>query len=127
MQFAVPLGTRGDCYDRYLCRIQEMRECLRVITQCLNDMPNGIVRADDKKLTAPSRHETKHSMEALIHHFKLATEGRYIHADSLDQSIERTIYDLPMHASMHPCATHKKSHIIVRMICMIIVVVIVVI
>jgi len=73
--FAVPLGTRGDCYDRYLCRVQEMRESLRIVAQCLDRMPDGPVRIDDRKISGPSRRDTRHSMEALIHHFKLHTEG----------------------------------------------------
>jgi len=63
MKFAVPLGTRGDCYDRYLCRVAEMRESLRIIMQCINEMPNGPVRIDDRKIVAPSRQQVKQSME----------------------------------------------------------------
>lgn len=75
MDFAVPVGTRGDCYDRYLIRVEEMRESLRIIVQCLNAMPQGPVRVDDSKISPPSRGDMKHSMEALIHHFKYYTEG----------------------------------------------------
>ncbi|XP_028131666.1 NADH-ubiquinone oxidoreductase 49 kDa subunit [Diabrotica virgifera virgifera] len=74
-EFDVPIGTNGDCYDRYLCRIEEMRQSLRIIDQCLNKMPAGEVKTDDAKLTPPSRAEMKTSMEALIHHFKLFTQG----------------------------------------------------
>ncbi|XP_049296194.1 NADH-ubiquinone oxidoreductase 49 kDa subunit-like isoform X1 [Anopheles funestus] len=75
VEFDVPIGTKGDCYDRYLCRIEEMRQSLRIIDQCLNQMPAGEIKTDDAKLTPPSRGEMKHSMEALIHHFKLFTQG----------------------------------------------------
>ena len=75
MSFDVPVGTNGDCYDRYLIRIEEMRQSIRIIMQCLNEMPSGIVRVDDKKISPPSRSSMKHSMEALIHHFKLYSEG----------------------------------------------------
>ncbi|EFN70526.1 NADH dehydrogenase [ubiquinone] iron-sulfur protein 2, mitochondrial [Camponotus floridanus] len=75
IDFDVPVGTNGDCYDRYLCRIQEMRESLRIIHQCLNNMPAGEVRCDDAKIVPPRREEMKTSMEALIHHFKLFTQG----------------------------------------------------
>uniref|UniRef100_A0A182IKS4 Complex I-49kD n=1 Tax=Anopheles atroparvus TaxID=41427 RepID=A0A182IKS4_ANOAO len=75
VEFDVPIGTRGDCYDRYLCRVEEMRQSLRIIDQCLNRMPAGEIKTDDAKLTTPSRAEMKNSMEALIHHFKLFSEG----------------------------------------------------
>jgi NADH dehydrogenase (ubiquinone) Fe-S protein 2 len=75
VEFDVPIGTKGDCYDRYLVRMEEMRQSLRIIEQCLNQMPAGEVRVDDAKLCPPKRHEMKQSMEALIHHFKLFTQG----------------------------------------------------
>lgn len=75
MIFDVPVGTRGDCYDRYLIRVEEMRQSLRIIMQCLNDLPQGLIKTDDKKITAPSRSQLKQSMESLIHHFKYYTEG----------------------------------------------------
>jgi len=75
VEFDIPLGTNGDVYDRYLCRVEEMRQSLRIIHQCLNKMPEGEVKIDDNKLSAPSRSEMKDSMEAVIHHFKLFSEG----------------------------------------------------
>jgi NADH dehydrogenase (ubiquinone) Fe-S protein 2 len=75
MDFDVPVGTNGDCYDRYLIRIEEMRQSLRIIMQVLNTLPAGPVKTDDKKITVPSRVNMKQSMESLIHHFKLYTEG----------------------------------------------------
>jgi len=78
LDFDVPIGKHGDCYDRYMCRIQEMRESIRLITQCLNDMPTGPVKTDDRKITPPSRAHMKQSMESLIHHFKIFTEGYHV-------------------------------------------------
>ncbi|XP_015602621.1 NADH-ubiquinone oxidoreductase 49 kDa subunit [Cephus cinctus] len=75
VDFDVPIGMKGDCYDRYLCRMAEMRQSLRIIHQCLNQMPAGEVRTDDAKIVPPSRAEMKTSMEALIHHFKLFSQG----------------------------------------------------
>jgi len=69
------LSYSGDCYDRYLCRIEEFRQSLRIIGQCLNKMPGGQYKVDDHKITAPPRASMKESMESLIHHFKLFSEG----------------------------------------------------
>ncbi|MCC6915095.1 MAG: NADH-quinone oxidoreductase subunit D [Rhodospirillaceae bacterium] len=75
MDFDIPIGKNGDCYDRYLVRVEEMRQSLKIIKQCLEKMPSGPVRVNDRKVLAPPRSEMKTSMEALIHHFKLYTEG----------------------------------------------------
>lgn len=75
VSFNIPVGQNGDCYDRYLVRIEEMKESLSIIEQCLNQIPQGPVRVDDKKVSPPSRGFMKYSMESLIHHFKLYTEG----------------------------------------------------
>ncbi|WKY17099.1 hypothetical protein Q1695_001597 [Nippostrongylus brasiliensis] len=75
LEFDVPIGTKGDCYDRYLCRVQEMRQSLGLILQCLNKMPAGEIKVDDHKIVPPKRAEMKDSMESLIHHFKFFTEG----------------------------------------------------
>ena len=75
MDFDVPVGRTGDCFDRYLVRVEEMRQSLRIMKQCLEEMPGGPVRTQDNKIAPPSRGEMKQSMEALIHHFKLYTEG----------------------------------------------------
>lgn len=88
MEFDVPVGTRGDCYDRYLIRMEEMRQSLRIIMQCLNEMPNGIVRTDDKKVTAPSRSQMKQSMESLIHHFKYYSQGFVVPAGETYTAVE---------------------------------------
>jgi len=73
--FDIPIGTKGDCYDRYMCRMDEMRQSLKIVDQCINRMPAGEIKSDDNKCTPPSRAEMKNSMEALIHHFKLYSEG----------------------------------------------------
>lgn len=88
MNFDIPVGLNGDCYDRYLIRIEEMRQSLRIISQCLNNLPEGVVKADDKKLTPPSRSHMKQSMESLIHHFKLYTEGFSVPAGQTYTAIE---------------------------------------
>lgn len=75
MEFDVPVGNGGDCYDRYLVRVEEMYQSVRIIDQCIRNMPGGPVKATDLKINPPSRKDMKHSMEALIHHFKLYTEG----------------------------------------------------
>ena len=75
MDFDIPIGKSGDCYDRYLVRVEEMRQSLKIIKQCLEKMPSGPVRVNDRKVLAPPRSEMKSSMEALIHHFELYTEG----------------------------------------------------
>ena len=78
MEFDVPIGRNGDSYDRYLVRIEEMRQSVRIIRQALAQMPAGPVKVDDRKVAPPPRAEMKHSMEALIHHFKLYTEGYHV-------------------------------------------------
>lgn len=75
VEFAIPTGTKGDCFDRYAIRIEEMRQSLSIISQCLNNLPFGDFKLDDHKVLPPSRAFMKYSMESLIHHFKLFTEG----------------------------------------------------
>nr|YP_009186128.1 NADH dehydrogenase subunit 7 [Skeletonema marinoi]ALO71425.1 NADH dehydrogenase subunit 7 [Skeletonema marinoi] len=75
LKFEIPVGTNGDCYDRYLIRVFEMKESLKIIEQCLNSMPLGYIKTNDFKISPPTRSEMKQSMEALIHHFKMYTQG----------------------------------------------------
>nr|QFP99069.1 NADH dehydrogenase subunit 7 [Telonemida sp.] len=75
LDFDIPVGTKGDSYDRYMIRVAEMRESIRIIQQCLNDMPEGPIKVDDAKVVPPSRSDMKTSMESLIHHFKFFTEN----------------------------------------------------
>lgn len=78
LEFFIPVGQNGDCYDRYLVRMEEMRQSVRIIKQCLEKMPEGPVKVDNYKITPPPRAKMKTSMEALIHHFKLYTEGYHV-------------------------------------------------
>jgi NADH-quinone oxidoreductase subunit D len=78
VDFQVPVGRNGDCYDRYLVRLAEMRESVKIIKQCLARMQPGPIKVQDRKFTPPLRGEMKRSMEALIHHFKLYTEGYHV-------------------------------------------------
>ncbi|MFC5309995.1 NADH-quinone oxidoreductase subunit D [Azospirillum rugosum] len=78
MDFDVPVGLTGDCWARYLVRMEEMRQSNRIIRQCLKELPDGPVRVEDRKVAPPPRGEMKRSMEALIHHFKLFTEGFHV-------------------------------------------------
>jgi NADH-quinone oxidoreductase subunit D len=80
MNFDVPVGTRGDCYDRFMIRVEEVRQSARIMKQCLAEMPEGPVSTSDRKVAPPSRADMKRSMEALIHHFKLYTEGFHVPA-----------------------------------------------
>jgi len=75
IDFNIIVGKHGDCYDRYLIRIEEMKESLRIMDACIRSMPGGEVKVSDKKITPPSRALMKYSMESLIHHFKLYSEG----------------------------------------------------
>ncbi|RMZ07158.1 hypothetical protein D0860_05247 [Hortaea werneckii] len=75
VEFDVPVGVNGDCYDRYLCRMEEFRQSLRIIHQCLNKMPAGPVKVEDYKIAPPPRAAMKENMEALIHHFLLFSKG----------------------------------------------------
>ena len=88
VDFDIPIGKNGDCYDRYLCRIEEMRQSLRIIEQCLADMPDGPVSTPNNKYVPPSRGQMKSSMEALIHHFKLYTEGFHVPAGETYTAVE---------------------------------------
>jgi NADH dehydrogenase (ubiquinone) Fe-S protein 2 len=88
LPFDVPVGSRGDCYDRYLIRIEEMRQSLRLIMECINVLPEGVIKADDRKITPPSRAHMKESMESLIHHFKLYTEGFVVPASETYTAVE---------------------------------------
>lgn len=88
LDFDIPVGTNGDCYDRYLIRVFEMKESLKIIEQCLNLMPKGFVKTNDFKISPPTRVEIKQSMEALIHHFKMYTQGVIVPANETYISTE---------------------------------------
>jgi NADH-quinone oxidoreductase subunit D len=86
--FDIPVGTKGDCYDRYLVRVMEMRESNKIIQQCVQQMPGGPATSVDRKVAPPHRGEMKHSMEALIHHFKLYTEGFHVPEGEVYAAVE---------------------------------------
>ena len=86
--FDIPVGKNGDCYDRYLCRVEEMRQSCRIIKQALESIPDGPVASPNRKVVAPPRAEMKQSMEALIQHFKLYTEGFKVPAGETYTAIE---------------------------------------
>jgi NADH-quinone oxidoreductase subunit D len=88
VRFDIPVGRNGDCYDRYLVRMAEMRESVKIIVQCLAQMKPGPVKVQDRKFTPPPRAEMKRSMEALIHHFKIYTEGFHVPAGSTYTVVE---------------------------------------
>ena len=88
LDFDIPVGQHGDCYDRYLCRIEEMLQSNNLMMQCLDRMPDGPVRSLDNKISPPRRDQMKHSMEALIHHFKLFTEGFHVPEGEVYAAIE---------------------------------------
>jgi len=88
LDFKIPLGKNGDCYDRYLCRVEEMYESVKIMQQCLEKMPEGPVMTQDNKFVPPRRSEMKQSMEALIHHFKLYTEGVHVPAGEVYCAVE---------------------------------------
>jgi len=86
--FKIPIGKNGDCYDRYLCRIEEMRESVKIIKECIKKMPTGPVKSIDGKITPPKKEDLKNSMESLIHHFKLFSEGFRIPEGEIYTAVE---------------------------------------
>jgi NADH-quinone oxidoreductase subunit D len=91
LDFDIPIGKNGDCYDRYLCRIEEMRQSLSIMKQTIAKMRaegGGPVMTRDGKVAPPRRADMKNSMEALIHHFKLYTEGFHVPAGEVYAAVE---------------------------------------
>jgi NADH-quinone oxidoreductase subunit D len=87
-QFKVPLGEQGDVFDRYLCRVQELRESIGIVKQALDGMPSGSIKANAPKVVLPDREKMKTEMEALIYHFKIITEGFSVPAGEVYQAVE---------------------------------------
>ena len=87
-KFKIPIGKNGDCYDRYLCRMEEMRESVKIIKDCIKNLPTGPVKSIDGKITPPKKEELKNSMEALIHHFKLFSEGFRVNKGEIYTAVE---------------------------------------
>jgi len=88
IDFDIPVGKNGDCYDRYLLRVEEMKQSVKIIRQVLDNIPKGDVIIDDSRFSPPKRGEMKHSMEALINHFKLFTEGVRVPAGEVYTAVE---------------------------------------
>lgn len=97
LDFGIPVGSTGDCYDRYLVRIAEMRESIKIIKQCLEKMPEGPVKTDDPRIATPERSEMKESMEDMINHFKLFTEGYNVPAGEVYVAVEAPKGELGVH------------------------------
>ena len=88
LDFDIPVGKNGDCYDRYLVRMEEMHQSLAIMRQCIEEMPEGPVMTEDRKIAPPRRGEMKQSMEAMIHQFKLYTEGFRVPAGETYTAVE---------------------------------------
>jgi len=88
LRFWMPIGTNGDCFDRYLIRIEEMRQSLHIILQCIQIIPFGPIKSENYKISPPQRLELKNSMEAIIHHFKIFSEGFVINFGETYMSVE---------------------------------------
>ena len=88
LEFEIPIGKNGDCYDRYFVRVEEMKESLKIIDQCIEKIPQGPVMIKNNKITPPKRKLMKKSMESLIHHFKLYTEGYKVPIGETYTSVE---------------------------------------
>ncbi len=110
-EFDVPVGEHGDVYDRYLVRIAEMRQSLRIVAQVLETMPAGDYRTDDLKVTPPPRARIDESMEALIHHFKIFTEGFKVPPGEVWQSVESPRGELGMYLVSDGSARPWRLHV----------------
>lgn len=113
LDFDIPVGERGDSYDRYLVRVEEMRQSIRLVQQCLKMMPEGPVKAQNFKVSPPRRDEMKHSMEALIHHFKYFTEGFHVPAGEVYAAVEAPKGEMGVYlvsdGSGRPYRAHVRS------------------
>ncbi|HAG52158.1 MAG TPA: NADH-quinone oxidoreductase subunit D [Alphaproteobacteria bacterium] len=88
LDFRIPVGKNGDCYDRYLVRMEEMRESLKIVRQCIDKMPKGDIKVQNFKFSPPKRKDMKNDMESLIHHFKYYTEGFHVSAGDVYTAVE---------------------------------------
>src|SRR2546422_1420342 len=100
VEFDVPVYRNGDVYDRYKVHMDEMRESTRIVQQCIDGMPDGPWIADDRKVVLPPRHELHTSMESLIHHFKLVTEG----------------FRVPPRSEEHTSELQSRLHLVCRLL-----------
>ncbi len=110
--FKVPISTVGDCWARYEVRLLEMRESVKIIRQALDGMPEGPVKADAPKIVLPDREKMKTQMEALIHHFKIVTEGFAVPAGEVYHSVEaghgQTGYYVVSDGTAKPWRVHMR-------------------
>ncbi|PVU87175.1 hypothetical protein BB559_006164 [Furculomyces boomerangus] len=111
LDFDVPVGTQGDTYDRYLVRMEEMRQSIRIIKQCLDQMPPGLHKVDDWKISPPPRSAMKNDMEAVIHHFKLFSEGYNVPAGETYTAIEAPKGEMGVHIVSDGSSRPYKCHI----------------
>ena len=110
-EFDVPLGKHGDVFDRYLVRTEEIRQSIRIVEQVLETMPAGDYRTDDRKVTPPPRKRIDESMEALIHHFKLFTEGFKVPVGEVYQAVESPRGELGMYLVSNGTAKPWRLHV----------------
>ena len=111
MDFDVVVGTYGDCFDRYAIRLNEIRESIRIVAQILDQMPSGDYRVQDKKVTPPPRARIDESMEALIHHFKIFTEGFKVPAGEVYAAVESPRGELGCYMVSDGSAVPYRMHI----------------
>ncbi|MYH73039.1 MAG: NADH-quinone oxidoreductase subunit D [Acidimicrobiia bacterium] len=111
MDFDVVVGTYGDCFDRYAIRLNEIRESIRILAQILDQMPSGDYRVQDKKVTPPPRARIDESMEALIHHFKIFTEGFKVPAGEVYAAVESPRGELGCYMVSDGSAVPYRMHI----------------
>ncbi|OLY81532.1 NADH-ubiquinone oxidoreductase 49 kDa subunit [Smittium mucronatum] len=111
LDFDIPVGTRGDCYDRYLVRFEEMRQSVRIIKQCLDQMPAGPVKVDDYKISPPPRAAMKNDMESVIHHFKLFSEGYNVPVGETYTAIEAPKGETGVYMVSNGSSRPYKCHI----------------
>jgi len=111
VEFDVVVGTYGDCFDRYAIRLNEIRESIRILAQILDQMPSGDYRVQDKKVTPPPRARIDESMEALIHHFKIFTEGFKVPAGEVYAAVESPRGELGCYMVSDGSAVPYRMHI----------------
>jgi len=113
LEFDIPVGKNGDCYDRYMVRVEEMYQSVKLMRQAIEKMPKGPVRVDNNKITPPHRAEMKRSMEALIHHFKLFTEGFHVPPGETYTAIETPKGEFAVYlvadGTNHPFRCHIRA------------------
>lgn len=107
IDFEIPIGLTGDSYDRYLVRVQEMRESLKIMEYCINNIPAGIIKVDNQKVSPPSRQKLKSSMEELIHHFKLFTEGMVLPTTGIYTAVEAPKGEFGVFLVSHKNRSHR--------------------